>query len=71
MADIWESECPVSSITQRSFELVQIVNTLVGVKDATGSTLGVEQMPGYLLDAVRVCQSESRAVENAMEEANA
>jgi hypothetical protein len=60
----------VSAITQRSFELVQIVNLMEGAKEATGSTVGADQMPGFLLDAIRVCQSESRAVENAMDEAN-
>jgi hypothetical protein len=66
--EIWESECPVSSITQRSFELVQLVNSLQGVQGATGSTVGADDMPGYLLDAIRICQSEVKAVEAAMDE---
>lgn len=70
MPDIWESECPVSAITQKSFELVQIVNTLQGAKDSTGSTLAVDDMPGHLLDAIRICQSENRSCETAMDEAN-
>jgi hypothetical protein len=68
--EIWESECPVSSISQRSFELVQIVNMLQTAKESTGSTVGADEMPGFLLDAVRICESESRTVETAMEEAN-
>lgn len=69
VVDIWESECPVSSITQQSFELVQIVNTLEGAHKSTGSALAADNMPGYLLDAIRICQSEARSVEAAMDEA--
>jgi hypothetical protein len=68
--DIWESECPVSSITQRSVELVQIVNLMQAAKESTGSTVGADELPGFVLDAVRVCLSEERACEAAMEEAN-
>jgi len=64
-----ESECPVSLITQKSFELVEIVNQMQGAFKSTGSTVGADEMPGYLLDAVRVCQSESISVDNAMDEA--
>jgi hypothetical protein len=67
--EIWESECPVSAITQKSFELVQLVNTLQGAKKAAGSTLGADEMPGFLLDAVRLVQSESGASELARDEA--
>ena len=70
MTEVQESECPVSSITQRSFELVQIVNLMQGAHKSTGSTVGADEMPGYLLDAIRVCESESQAVEAAMDEAN-
>ncbi len=69
VAGILETECPVSSITQRSFDLVQIVNTLEGARNAAGSTLGTDVMPGYLLDALQICQSERRTVDAAMEEA--
>lgn len=64
-----ESECPVSLITERSFDLVQIVDQLQGAKDSTGSTVGADRMPGFLLDAVRVFQSESMACETARNEA--
>lgn len=69
MPDIWESECPASAITAKSFELVQLVNTLQGAKEATGSAVAADAMPGYLLDAIRVCQTENKACEVAMEEA--
>jgi len=68
--EVQESECPVSAITQRSFELVQIVNLMQGANKATGAVVGADEMPGFLLDAIRVCQSESIATENAMDEAN-
>lgn len=70
VATIRESECPVSAITQKSFDLVNIVNTLQGAHISTGSSVGADAMPGYLLDAIRICQSESRACEAAMDEAN-
>ena len=41
-----------------------------GAKEATGSTVGADEMPGFLLDALRACRSESLACDNAMEEAN-
>jgi hypothetical protein len=66
---IFESECPVSSITQKSFELVRIVNTLQGAKESTGSVVAADAMPGYLLDAARICYSAGKAAEVAMDEA--
>jgi len=68
IAGILETECPVSSITQRSFDLVQIVNTLERARTATGSTLGADEMPGYLFDAIQICKAEGLTVDTAMEE---
>jgi len=64
-----ESECPVSAITQKSFELVQLVDTLERTLKVTGSTLGADEMPGFLLDAIRICHQEEQAVEVAEREA--
>lgn len=66
---IRESECPTSAIMQRSIDLVQIVNAMQDAKESTGSTLGTDEMPGCLLDAVRVCRRESEVSEAAMDEA--
>lgn len=66
---IWESECPASSITQKSFELVRIVNILQGAKELTGSTLGAGDMPGFILDAIRIAESENSVSEAARDEA--
>jgi hypothetical protein len=60
----------VSAISAESFELVQIINTMESAKDATGSTVGADEMPGFLLDALRIFLGESRKVDDAMEEAN-
>jgi len=68
--EVSESECPVSAITQKSFDLVQIVNMLQSANKSTGAALPAGEMPGHLLDAIRVVQSESQACEVAMEEAN-
>lgn len=55
----------MSAITQRSLDLVQIVKTLRGVEKASGSTLSVDAMPGYLVDAIRLSQSEDTTSEIA------
>jgi hypothetical protein len=65
---IYETECPVSKITERSMDLIQIVNGLMGVQAATGSALPVESMPGYLFDAIRIIRHESQSIEAAMDE---
>jgi hypothetical protein len=39
-------------------------------KESTGSTLGAAETPGFMMDAARVCLSESRKCDDAMEEAN-
>jgi len=68
--EVQESECPVSAITQTSFDLVQIVDLLQGTNKSVGAALGAGEMPGCLLDAVRIVQRESQAYEVAREEAN-
>lgn len=62
------SECPVSAITPRSFELVRIVNIMQGAKDSAGA-VSADALPGYVLDAARICLSEKRTAEAAMDEA--
>jgi hypothetical protein len=62
------SECPRSSVTQESEDLVQIVSTLLNMKDSA-ITMGAEGMPGSLLDAVKLAQREIRAQESAQDEA--
>jgi hypothetical protein len=64
-----ESECPVSLITERSFELVQIVNAMQNAFETTGSAVGADEMPGCLFDAVRLCAAEARTCDAAQEEA--
>jgi hypothetical protein len=39
-------------------------------KESTGSTVGAEDMPGFMMDAVRTFLSEGRKCDDAMEEAN-
>jgi hypothetical protein len=68
IAAIYETECPVSKIAQRSSDLVQIVNGLMSVQAGTGSTLPADSMPGYLFDAIRIVRHESQAIEAAMDE---
>ena len=63
------SECPVSAITQRSFDLVQITNSLMTIKEATGASMEVADMPGHLFDAIRICQTQSDVIHEAMDEA--
>jgi hypothetical protein len=62
------AECPVSLISQRSIELVQIVGTIRSVK-SSGVTLDLLDMPGHLVDAVRIIERETAAVEAAQDEA--
>ena len=67
---IFESECPVSSITQSSFDLVQIVNAMENAKEMTGSVQGADDMPGFMFDALRVVRASDLAIDDAREEAN-
>jgi hypothetical protein len=62
------AECPVSAITQRSIELVQVVTTMISAKSA-GATVDLERMPGYVVDAIRVIEREKAAQEAAQDEA--
>jgi hypothetical protein len=39
-------------------------------KETTGSTLGADEMPGFIFDALRVCKAEGQRCDDAMEEAN-
>jgi hypothetical protein len=63
------SECPASAVTQESIDLVQIVGSLIASNSAAGVTAGAMELPGAVLDALRICQSETRAVESAQEDA--
>lgn len=63
------SECPVSAITPRSFELVQIVNTLMQVNQSAGAAVPADRLPGHLLDALSICKTETDRAEAAMSEA--
>lgn len=69
VAEPSESECPVSAITPKSIELVQLVASLQIAHEATGSTLSAAEMPGAIADAIRIIENESRAIDNARDDA--
>jgi hypothetical protein len=66
--DPTDSECPVSSITPKSLDLVNIVALLETTNRATGSAAAALELPGSVLDAIRVCESESNVISSAMED---
>ena len=40
-------------------------------KEATGSTLGADEMPGCLFDAIRICSIQDSVIEEAKAEQEA
>ncbi len=62
---VWESECPVSAITQKSIDLVQIVNGLRVAHESAGSAIAADTMPGAIFDAIKQCEFESIAAHQA------
>ena len=72
IAGIATAECPVSLITPRSQELLQMYIRAKRVKEASGAALfGPDQSewPAWAVDAVDVCELESIRHENAKIEA--
>jgi hypothetical protein len=63
------TECPVSAITPRSFELVQIVNTLMRARESAGSAAPADRLPGHLVDALSICKTENDRADAAMTDA--
>ena len=69
--DVAISECPVSFINQYSIDLARTANDLMTTKEATGSTLGADEMPGCLFDAIRICSIQDSVIEEAKAEQEA
>lgn len=69
--DVAISECPVSYITQESFDLARTVNDLMTAKETTGSTIAADEMAGSLFDAIRVCSIQDSIIDEAKDEAEA
>ncbi len=61
-------ECPVSLITPRSFELVQLLAGADKVREKTGTSLDVSKV-GWLWDAARVIREQEIEVEIARDKA--
>jgi hypothetical protein len=60
------AECPVSLISQRSVELIQVASAIV-----SGETINADivELPGSVVDALRIIQRETKMAENAIDEA--
>lgn len=63
------NECPVSLITPKSFELVQIFVAATKVREETGTIMDLSQSPGWMYDAARLIQDQKIKAEVARQKA--
>lgn len=62
-------ECPVSAITPRSFELVQLFATADKAREKTGNVMDLNASPGWLYDAAVILRNQEIEVEIARDKA--